>query len=230
VLWLDGADATTMYDATTGGSLVSANAAVARWEDKSGNGRHFTQASGGFRPTRKEAVKNGLNAINFTGNYLVGAHAYTAGTIFIAWSQATVSASFSAILWQTTSGTVLAPNGVMTLAVSQTTNVNRLTGGFTGIESGEFRLNGQTPSILDFSNFNVGVPVRTTPDRWQYTSLVFPAVTGSHSFTIGADARFSTGRFLQNSHIGEMIAYSGTLSPGQVATVERYLIRKWGLA
>jgi hypothetical protein len=56
-LWLDGADVSTMYDATSGGSLVTNLGAIARWQDKSGNSRHATQAASGSRPTR---LDNGL--------------------------------------------------------------------------------------------------------------------------------------------------------------------------
>lgn len=52
LLWLDGSDASTLYDATSGGSLVSENGAIARWEDKSGNANHATQATSGYRPLR----------------------------------------------------------------------------------------------------------------------------------------------------------------------------------
>jgi hypothetical protein len=51
-LWLDASDASTLFDATTGGSLVAADGAVARWEDKSGNARHATQATLSLRPER----------------------------------------------------------------------------------------------------------------------------------------------------------------------------------
>jgi hypothetical protein len=66
-LWLDGADASTLYDATSGGSLVAADGAVARWEDKSGNLRHATQGTLGSRPLRKVAIENGLDSPQFNG-------------------------------------------------------------------------------------------------------------------------------------------------------------------
>lgn len=66
-LWLDGADANTLYDATSGGSLVAADGEVARWEDKSGNSRHATQATLGSRPLRKTAIQNGKDVIRFDG-------------------------------------------------------------------------------------------------------------------------------------------------------------------
>ena len=67
-LWLDASDASTLFDATTGGSLVAANGGVARWEDKSGNSRHATQGTAGARPARKTAVQNGLDVLRFDGS------------------------------------------------------------------------------------------------------------------------------------------------------------------
>jgi hypothetical protein len=66
-LWLDASDASTLYDATSGGSLVAANGAVARWQDKSGNARHVTQITSGSRPLRKTSVQNSLDAVLFDG-------------------------------------------------------------------------------------------------------------------------------------------------------------------
>jgi hypothetical protein len=67
-LWLDGSDAATLYDATSGGSLVAANGTVARWQDKSANAAHVTQSTSDARPTRKTSVQNGLDAVLFDGN------------------------------------------------------------------------------------------------------------------------------------------------------------------
>ena len=66
-LWLDGSDAATLYDATSGGSLVVADGDVARWEDKSGNGRHVTQSTSGNRPQRKTAYEGGMDSVLFNG-------------------------------------------------------------------------------------------------------------------------------------------------------------------
>jgi hypothetical protein len=50
-LWLDAADSSTLFDAVSGGSNVTTGNAVARWNDKSGNGRNVTQSNASFRPT-----------------------------------------------------------------------------------------------------------------------------------------------------------------------------------
>ena len=67
-LWLDAADSATLFDATTGGSLVAADGGVARWEDKSGNARHATQGTSANRPARKTAIQAGLDVLRFDGS------------------------------------------------------------------------------------------------------------------------------------------------------------------
>lgn len=53
-LWLDASDTSTLFNATSGGSLPAVGSAVARIEDKSVNGWHFTQATSSKRPDRQE--------------------------------------------------------------------------------------------------------------------------------------------------------------------------------
>jgi hypothetical protein len=67
-LWLDAADSSTLFDATSGGSLVAADGAVARWQDKSGNARHVTQGTSGARPARKTSIQNSKDVIRFDGS------------------------------------------------------------------------------------------------------------------------------------------------------------------
>ena len=68
-LWLDAADSSTLFDATAGGNLVTTDgAAVARWQDKSGNNRHATQSTTNARPLLKTSIKNGRNGLRFDGS------------------------------------------------------------------------------------------------------------------------------------------------------------------
>jgi len=61
-LWLDAADASTI---TESGGVVS------QWDDKSGNGRHVTQATAANQPTFAANAVNGKSAIDFDGNDLL---------------------------------------------------------------------------------------------------------------------------------------------------------------
>ena len=65
-LALDASIASSLYDATSGGSLVAADGAVARWEDQSGNARHATQSTSAYRPLRKSTIMN-IGALQFDG-------------------------------------------------------------------------------------------------------------------------------------------------------------------
>lgn len=66
-LWLDAADASTItLNATT----------VSQWNDKSGNGRNFSQATAGNQPVYSTSALNGKNVINF-----LSADSLTRGTI-----------------------------------------------------------------------------------------------------------------------------------------------------
>lgn len=67
-IWLDAADASTLFDATTGGSLVAADGTIARWNDKSGAGINVIQSSSTLRPVRKTAVQNGLDVVRLDGS------------------------------------------------------------------------------------------------------------------------------------------------------------------
>jgi len=66
--WYDAADSSTLFDADTGGALVAANGTVGRWQDKSGNGRHATQAIANNRPQRQVNVFSGRDALTFDGS------------------------------------------------------------------------------------------------------------------------------------------------------------------
>jgi hypothetical protein len=57
-LWLDAADSTTI---TLNGSSVS------QWNDKSGNGRNFSQSSATWQPAYSTSAINGRNAVSFDG-------------------------------------------------------------------------------------------------------------------------------------------------------------------
>lgn len=226
-LWLDGSDGATLYDATTGGSVVAADAAVARWEDKSGNGRHFTQATSSVQPLRKTSVKNGLGAVEFTNDWLGGTHTYTVGSVFVVWNHPTTVSGDSnpAIVGSRTSSATKVGNSTLAYVLTFPSSLNVAVD--PRPSSATYRLNGSAAGV-NFTSFNVGVAVSTSPDRWQYTSASFSPVSGSKAIALGADS-FSTVRFMQNGHIGELLAYSSQLTETQVLAVETYLVKKWGL-
>jgi len=78
-LALDASIPTSLYDATSGGSLTAANGIVARWEDQSGNARHATSGTGGNQPLRRVGGLNGVDTIQFDGVNDAMTHGATSG-------------------------------------------------------------------------------------------------------------------------------------------------------
>jgi len=66
-LWLDASNASSLYDATSGGSLVASGGTVRRWEDLSGNANHATGSTG---PARSVSAVNGRDALSFSSSRL----------------------------------------------------------------------------------------------------------------------------------------------------------------
>lgn len=67
--WYDSSDTNTLW-ADTGGT-VPATTAVARWDDKSGNGRNVSQANTNLQSTTASRTLNGLNVLDFVEpNYM----------------------------------------------------------------------------------------------------------------------------------------------------------------
>ncbi len=58
VAWYDASDLTT---------ITESGGAVSQWDDKSGNGWHLLQGTGGDRPTSGTRTVNGLNVLDFNG-------------------------------------------------------------------------------------------------------------------------------------------------------------------
>ena len=112
-LWLDASDASTLFDATTGGSLVAADGGVARWEDKSGNARHATQATSGSRPLRKTSQQNGLGTLFFNESALLSVPSSTAAFKFL-------HSTNSSIFFVTRPGTTSNPQKRLTLLSTST--------------------------------------------------------------------------------------------------------------
>ena len=68
ILCLDASAASSLFDATSGGSLVAADGAVARWEDQSTSAAHATQSTSAAQPLRRIGGINGFDALEFDGS------------------------------------------------------------------------------------------------------------------------------------------------------------------
>lgn len=55
------------FDASDVSTITHSSNSVSQWDDKSGNGRHLTQATSSKQPTTGSATINGLNVLSFDG-------------------------------------------------------------------------------------------------------------------------------------------------------------------
>ena len=213
-LWLDASDASTLYDATSGGSLVAASGTIARWEDKSGNALHLTQATSGARPVRETSVQNGLDGV-FFGSASVNS-IFAASVDVSAWTfwsvviQRTGNSSFARWLVQESLTNLLIqcyddPTNRIMYANSDNWWVNG-TGPFASGDASDL-----VASRLD------------DPRIYEFTGV--DATTASQ-FTVGSTA---AGNNPFKGHVLEIIAISGTPTSGQRADVNAYLADKWGI-
>jgi len=249
-LWLDSSDANTLFDATTGGSLVAADGGVARWEDKSGNARHMTQGTSGSRPTRKTAIKNSLDVLRFDGsNDSMSVPSSTAtfkflhsgtSTVFLVFSVISNTADSRRVFSNRTSG---ADRGVQ-LTHWNSSVTGRLRHGAT---NGDFSNDDVIDNYSADSFFTTGtfralsIVTNTGAAAASRSSMRVNggAATANNSFSNTASDNNATydfticeapgGSLGLNADICEIIIYNSALSDANRAAVENYLAAKWGI-
>lgn len=227
-IWLDAADSSTI---TESGGVVS------QWDDKSGNGRHFTQATVANRPTFESAVQNGLSAVKFVNGPSGGAtRQFVSNTAYT-----------------NTSNQITLFSVHRNLSQSGANQYGRLFS-FAAALSKDFDNNngiiltyGVTSGITLFRNNASIASTAAISDTWCIVDAVRDAgngsvslngdtrVTGSTSaanFNI-ARSRIGNDTELDDSGIqgwvGENIAISGVIDASTTEKMQGYLAWKWGL-
>lgn len=222
--WWDASKSGTLFDATSGGSAVAADGAVARWEDCSGNGNHLTQGTSNNRPLRRAANINSLDTLDFDGTNdslslttALDASVYTAFVIakkatgtdtFIAFGQATTFLPY----------VLVDANGTGTFGSKFTSGGN---GSFAGVATQQLN---RTTAFLATQDSGA-------PTIWVDGA---PKVISS-SGTGSAGTQFTTLAYRQGganlyakANFGEVVFYSRVLTDLERSTVENYLRKKWG--
>jgi hypothetical protein len=225
-LWLDASDATTLFDATSGGSLVAADGGVARWEDKSGNGRHATQGTSGNRPLRKTTIQNSRDVLRFDGSNdffslsaVTTTSSYTSFFVFrrtsaginsVSLGPATANGNYAA-WWFSDNFVYESSNSTSDFtthgSASTSTGAFALVTTRTGTNSIATRRNGSTLATVTSG------PGVTNPASGSWTAV-------------------GRGDNLPTTHNGDMcevILYDSALSDANRALVENYLLAKWGI-
>ena len=215
--WYDASDASTLFDATSGGSLVAADGAVARWQDKSSNAIHATQSTSGSRPVRKANAQNGLGVIRLDGSddYLEIAPTNLATNFTMFWAFKPNTASYTLLATTTGGGARFMVIGTSLYndyygSGAVTINTTATTG--TGILRTYRRSSGTLQSWLN------GVSQGT---------VGFGSTLSGHT-QIGRIHDQST--YNLSGDMYEVLIYNAALTDADKAAVESYLQTKWGIS
>ena len=234
-VWLDASDASSLFDAASGGSLVAADGAVARWQDKSGNARHATQATSGSRPLRKTSQQGGKDALLFDGvddllrvSYnAAGSSGITIFAVFRRVSASTVYA-FSNYEYSPGNGRGLLFGGTTSNAVNASGRPDG-TSAFRSASSG----NATTSYVVAAAQWNGANLLAYSNGAGQSSTPASAAsLQSSDSIVIGATYAADPALIQSFSSIGigEIIVYDSALSDANRALVENYLLAKWGVS
>lgn len=235
-LWLDATSG--LYDATSGGSeIITDSSPIARWEDRSGNGIHFTQSTANNRPILRTAQLNGKNIVSFDGTNDAIANAsstlfrnVSGYTVFIVRKQrSTISGN-----------KVVCSNGT-------TIRFELICNATNKIQPRARRLSTDTLTALTVANNN------TTPNNFEMfcalvdhsittcklykngtlnasnTSFLTTGNTNDVSYSTVLGAQGSGGTVPADIDVAEFLVYHGALSDTNRGTIESYLATKWGL-
>ena len=228
-LWLDAADRNTLFDATSGGNLVSANgSAVKRWEDKSGNGTHATEATNA--PTLATNSKNGLNTLNFNPSKYIScsftSKTFTQQTVFEVLQFSTSSENYARAFTQTFSGSPDYSLSGHYVPILRNLNASELASYASGLTQSVLATTNQswyiararhsgsnlTLSLNGNSGSNFSHTLNRNFDSYRIGGLV---ISGDTSYW--------------NSIISEVIVYTKSLTDSESNLVTNYLNTKWAV-
>lgn len=234
VLWLDGKDANTFYGATTGGNVVTAGNAVARWEDKSTNALHYTQGTANNRPLLVSGGGLDFDGSNDQLQATNGSNALqgkTTHAVFIVFNADSFSGDPVLLRFDTQTAT--------DLLFELGTNSGSSNLGYFGKSNSAatFRTytNANNTTLTDGQAYALdwrkrasteGVLAVNGTEYYAHTgTMVANDIRSNQTATLGAYAN----NLYFNGKIYEVIAYGRNLSENETAAVRGYLFAKWGI-
>ena len=225
-LWLDAADVFTITE--SGGD-------VSQWNDKSGNGYNFVQATGASQPKTGTRTQNGFNVIDFDGSndFMTGGDILdllSGGFTMFVVSKLDAAANLKGIAGKARFGNVSGrytfiynPNSFQTI-FEDTANrvISNAPSPLTNSYAWTIRLirNFEMRLWRDGRSVGTATPVGTTSydiaDIW---------MIGAYQSNVGSTPPTSNSYF--DGFIGEIIFFLRDLTDFEVAQVNDYLRQKW---
>ena len=229
-LWLDAADATTLFTTDAGSTLATTGGTVGRWQDKSGNNRHVTQATSGARPTYQSNSLNAKPSLRFvrsgTSDALSTSNSGASGAAnvsFIVLLKYVSVTSDDAVVWfgagTSNAGRILIrPNGGSFYRFD--TYTNGVTSNLA-IDVGSYHFVSAVQSGQLAYMWRDGVADSTIPRTISGTIQNI----GSNTFVLGG---YLSGAY-SDCEIAEGIFFYNAITDDTRQRIEGYLAHKWGL-
>jgi hypothetical protein len=220
LLWLDATDLTTLWKESTRTTQVSADGdEVGAWDDKSGNGNHWTCAAAGKLPLYKDDFNTDKPSVYFDGieTYLEGNPAMSEAandwTIILVLDDEGTGNRY-AIDWQTgwlIIGTNTDPefgfyNGGWITGATRPTNPTVVTARLNDIDA--------TSATIEQNQ------IETLASVYTQTALGGTSCIGS---------RYDNANRFWQGHIAHILVYEGNVTDGDIAGLERHVAEKFGI-
>lgn len=218
LVWLDGADSSSMTISTT----------ISQWRDKSGNGFNANQSTGGLQPTLLAGAQNGRSAVSFGGSQGMNLTSVplSAFVMFVVFR-----ASAGLLIYEHSADANNNPGSYLNATTGQTIIVHR-TGGATNVSAKDSGTNwglGSTWRIAAqwFDGTNAGHQLFVNNANQALTTnfSVNPGLT-LITDSLYIASRNNASAFLTGD-IAEIVLYNSALPSDKMNVVFGYLNNKW---
>ena len=241
LVWFDANEANTLLTEVGGSTAVSMNGAVAQWSDRSGGGRHASQATSGNRPILATSAGNNRRCVRFDGvnDFLTGTHgagANAAHTVIAAFRTSSLGGGSdkSAILFGNRDDPSGSPRAFWGLPYSYQSDSYGMYAPFrqaaVGISRGiipflacSYRINTSNTRLGVHSLSQLGTPA----PRNFYNLITILPLNLTNALEIGRSSS-AGGVSFTSMDVHEVIIYNSSLSDSDVNRIVDYLASKWG--
>ena len=237
-LWLDASASGDLFQNSDGTvPAVNAGDPVGYWRDRSGNGRHATQATGASRPTISATAQNGRKALAFDGAngwMRTDRTTYAARSVFTVFRRTGTAAANTYIGPFSKQASVAAGYGGASYNSSQAGGWSAASGAANNrlywnnnALTAAYHNGASIPSVAA-SDYTVGfpAPIDTVTPAILYAEVA-GETSGNQSWFFGTEA-FSTARKYP-ADMAEVLIYSRALTTSERQRIERYLAARWGI-
>lgn len=214
-LWLDAMDAAT---------ITSSDGKVSQWNDKSGNGRHVTQATDNLRPTFNvnKVVFNNAHYLIGTTATVYGFNSINSGRSFYIVFDSTVNCAIlnNYNINLTTKNVGIATTAMVNCRAGSTTTAQAIFNNPTGNHIGVHLYDGSAKKIYGWRNGN------------ESTNYQNQTITDTGGFESEENYNFGRWGNLSSYYTGaikELLFVSVAHNTATRQKIEGYLAHKWGL-